>query len=105
MFNEVGRKIKTFAKVLFGIQFALFLLVGGMLFDLYSQVVGIIVIFVGLLVAWIGNFVLYGFGEIVDMSVKNNEQLDNLRLKTFEINGRVSQIQKTLLDMNTEKEE
>ena len=83
MFKNIGSKIKTLAKVLFWIA-SILSVVGGVLTILrvvlnaymdtpqkiMSIVIGIGIIVFGILFAWIGNFLLYGFGELVDSNQK-----------------------------------
>ena len=82
MFNNIGNKIKTLAKVacwlgiilstLFGLYFSTVLakksILGGIvLFFIYS--------IIGSLLSWIGSFILYGFGELIAnaKSILNNQ--------------------------------
>ena len=95
MFNNIGKKIKTLAKVLCWIGIIVSVLSGivimaasGQISDSYNSysynynsaglnissgaavVAGILVIVLGALFSWIGSFVLYGFGQMVDNSDK-----------------------------------
>ena len=66
MYNEIGKKIKTLAKVLtiFGIVASI--IYGIVLLALGQTVAGIIYILIMPFLAWAGSFVLYGFGELVE---------------------------------------
>ncbi|MBS1409353.1 MAG: hypothetical protein HPZ74_00275 [Christensenellaceae bacterium] len=84
MFNNIGHKIQVLAKVLCWIGIicwvitGLALMAGGssMTYRLNGEfvransgagvVVGILTIIVGVLVSWIGSFLLYGFGQLVE---------------------------------------
>ena len=82
MFNNIGEKIKFLAKFLFwltaimGIVLGLvFAIVGGLRAVLTAEkllciFVGIAIIIGGFLLAWIQNFVLYGYGELIDSNQK-----------------------------------
>lgn len=84
MFNNIGHKIQVLAKVLCWIGIicwvitGLVLMAGGssMTYRLNGEfvransgagvVAGIMTIIVGVLVSWIGSFLLYGFGQLVE---------------------------------------
>ena len=95
MFNNIGKKIKTLAKVLCWIGIILSVITGiaimagggnysylsmnGMQISVDSGaavVVGILTILLGVLISWIGSFVLYGFGQLVDNSDKLVEKAE-----------------------------
>ncbi len=94
MFKNIGRKIKAFAKIVCWIGIILSLLAGIILIiagingegvrtfidGSYTYmdsgvlvVVGVFVLILGPLFSWIGSFMVYGFGELVDnvQSIKN----------------------------------
>lgn len=98
MFKNIGRKIKTLAKVVcwLGIIFSVLLGVMIMLGSAsaaqfvtqYEQsgtqiaissgasiVLGIIVIVVGVLASWIGSFMTYGFGQLIENSEEIKKSL------------------------------
>ena len=83
MFKNIGNKIKILAVVLFWLALASSIIlgvitilqgVGNVRNDSYSMVTAIIQGFLiiggGFLTAWLGNFLLYGFGELVDSNQK-----------------------------------
>ena len=89
MFNNIGRKIKTLAKVLcwigciFAIIIGISMMVSGgnssyismngtpvSVGSSASVIMGIIVIILGVLASWIGSFAMYGFGQLVENSDK-----------------------------------
>lgn len=92
MFDNIGSKIKTLAKILCVVEFILCLLAAFFLFQLSSKfgsaggslrLYGFVVLIFGPLIFWVGNFILYGFGELVDNSAiiarqtaNNNQSLD-----------------------------
>ena len=81
MFNNIGGKIKVLAKVLCWVGIIVSVLVGIILIasaaggsgysgftDSATIVLGILTIIVGSISSWVGSFVLYGFGELVENS-------------------------------------
>lgn len=71
MFRKPGRKIKTMAKVLFCLDaIACVLLACALQADAYypeeRTLIFLIVLVVGLLVAYCSSLMVYGFGELVD---------------------------------------
>lgn len=88
MFDNIGRKIKTLAKVLCWIGIAISVISGiaAMLSgndritinDNYAVVspviIGIVIIIIGCLSSWIGSFFAYGFGQLIENSeeIKKN---------------------------------
>ena len=83
MNKHVGRKIKTLANVIMWIQIILFSL-GGIAMIVMSAsrggsqtalgiLIGIGIIVVGVLIAWISSWMLYGYGQLID-STQNIEE-------------------------------
>ncbi len=74
MFDNIGGKIKAFAKavcwigIIFSIGFGIYLIYH----EIYKE--GVVWLIVGPLSSWIGTFVLYGFGELI-------ESVDNIEYK------------------------
>ena len=74
MFNNIGRKIKTFAKVMCWIGIIVSVAAGLVMiassFSGYTPaagiVSGILTAVLGSLFSWVGSFVLVGFGELVE---------------------------------------
>ena len=82
MFKNIGKKIKLFAVVSFYISLAIFLWLGIYIMLEYKMyVVGIITIILGALASWISQFLLYGFGELVD---KTTEIANNSTIQLIE---------------------
>ena len=90
MFNNIGGKIKGLAKFMCWLGIILSVIIGIVLIigatnrngyyrytDTTTIIYGIIVIVMGSLLSWIGSFVLYGFGELVDNSSKLVELKSN----------------------------
>ncbi len=82
MFKNMGKKIKVLSIVMMWVGFAmwcisgLFLIGSGVMMLDYgiggvvSIIGGLIVIALGFLFSWIGSFISYGFGQIVDNTDK-----------------------------------
>ena len=82
MFDNIGGKIKTLAKVIcwagigFSIFFGLLVFIGCALsesgfFDVViGFFLGILLIIIGSLASWIGSFFLYGFGELIERTAE-----------------------------------
>ncbi|MCH5183452.1 MAG: hypothetical protein J1E00_04670 [Oscillospiraceae bacterium] len=68
MFSNIGGKIKMLAMVLCGIGSAASILLGIVLLVNEAIIVGIIFMLIGPLLSWIGSFILYGFGHLVENS-------------------------------------
>ena len=68
MFDNIGRKIKGLAKLICYAGIIVSLYFGcSMIADKRTEY-GIIVIVIGAILAWVGSFTLYGFGELVENS-------------------------------------
>lgn len=67
-YNDIGKKIKRLAKVLFYIAAVLWILVGivNMLSGKELILKGLLIAILGPLLSWIGSWMTYGFGEIID---------------------------------------
>lgn len=68
MFSNIGGKIKATAKVSCWILIVLFVIAGIALMASRAVLPGLITMVAGALLAWVGSFVLYGFGEMVENS-------------------------------------
>lgn len=67
MFDNIGEKIKTLAKVITWLGIIASVIVGLVLMvsNRYTPLPGLMVLILGGLVSWIGSFVLYGFGQLI----------------------------------------
>ena len=76
MFDNIGSKIKGLAKVLCWVGIIASIICGIMMFVAAAEAswqyestyitLGIVIIIVGSLGSWVGSFVLYGFGELIN---------------------------------------
>lgn len=80
MFDHIGSKIKTFARVICWIGIVASI-VCGIVFLLngsaYGIVTGLLTIVIGSLMSWLGSFMTYGFGQLVDNSDKLVAHMEN----------------------------
>ncbi len=65
MFENIGAKIKSLAKVIFWVV-TCGMLIGAFVLADYTEGSSLIFAVIGVLVAWISSWFLYGFGEIID---------------------------------------
>lgn len=73
MFDNIGGKIKGFAKVVAWLGIILSVIIG----FLSIETGGILIIIIGSVSSWVGSFVLYGFGQLVENSDKLVGNLPN----------------------------
>ncbi len=89
MFNNIGSKIKSFAKfifwigVIFSVAIAIIFVYFGLKESSYSTsqgigyiIGGILIIPFGIVISWLETFLLYGFGELIDSNKKILEHLE-----------------------------
>ena len=90
-FNNIGKKIKTMAKISFYLLSVLFLFYGILLIiKTDNDILGLLWLILGPIISWISSFVLYGFAQLVDNSdklialkeVPNNDIQNNKKAKT-----------------------
>ena len=73
MFDNIGRKIKTVAKLFCWIEIICCVVAGIAIMgagESAAVAVGIIVALGGSLMSWVGSFMMVGFGELVENSAK-----------------------------------
>ena len=69
MFNNIGGKIKGLAQFIAWVGIILSFISGIDVISSYSNFVGgLLVIVIGSILSWIGSFVLYGFGQLIENS-------------------------------------
>ena len=72
MFEDVGKKIKGLATVIFIINAIIFTIIGfivmgfGIEDSLLWILIGFLIIGVGLFISWLSIILLYGYGELID---------------------------------------
>ena len=75
MFDNIGGKIKTVASTLTVLGIILSIL-AGLITLLDGEISGLFVMIFGSLFSWLGSFLLYGFGQLVENSDKLVALLD-----------------------------
>lgn len=90
MFNNIGGKIKTLAKVIFIIEIVLAFIAGiaFMATDDSLIVVGLLVMVILPIAGWVSSWFLYGFGEIIDKlcEIERNTRGSNVIAKGGDAN-------------------
>ena len=66
MYDNIGAKIKGLSKAIFIIETIVSVIVGIMVYNEGWIYIGVIVMMVGPIVAWLLSWLLYGFGELID---------------------------------------
>ena len=77
MFNNIGKKIKTLTKVLCWIGMISSFVTGIIILASvrHGEAIGIPIMLGGPLLFWLGSFVMYGFGELVDKTASIEEMM------------------------------
>ena len=75
MFDNIGCKIKSLVKTVFAIEIVLFVVIG---IALSRTPIGIIIAMVGIFIAWIFSFALYGYGELIETSQLQSMQSEKI---------------------------
>ena len=88
-FNEIGKKLKGLAKTLFIIEIIVCYLVGivflvRVVFVPKSIFIALALMILGPVFAWIKNWVLYGFGELVDRVCKIEHALCGTQVDDYQ---------------------
>lgn len=75
MFNNIGKKIKTLAEIITVLGILASIVTAIVIWTTveYSFLIGLGILVFGCIFAWIGSFLLYGFGELIE-STKRIEQ-------------------------------
>ena len=111
MFNNIGGKIKTLAKVLCIIGIVLSIIWGLIAMSLNAIAlshgndnefvivlaaffIGIFVAAIGGLLSWIGSFCLYGFGELIDKATEIAENTANSSYVANNIDSKTSSLRR-----------
>ena len=79
MFDNIGGKIIALAKLVCWLDIIVFLVIGIIVISNRDSVfLGIMIIVVGALLSWVGSFLLYGFGQLIENSDAITLLLDQL---------------------------
>ena len=78
MFDYVGVKMMTLAKVCAWIGIGASILCALIVMDEGELLMGVIIVVLGSLISWVSSLVLYGFGQLIDdVSVLKQKSLEN----------------------------
>ena len=65
MYENIGAKIKGLAKIIFFIG-VIVTAIASIVFIINMGPIGLILLIIGLIIAWVNSLLLYGFGELID---------------------------------------
>ena len=85
MFNSIGQKIKSLAKVFFWIGVIGSAVSGIVMMTADDEVMivfGVLTIVFGIMFSWVGNFFIYGFGQLVENSDRMVQLLESGTVST-----------------------
>ena len=104
MFDDIGGKIKTVAKVVCWVGIIMSVITGIVLIST-ANTVGILTIIVGSLGSWIGSFTLYGFGELIEKTteIAENTRPVNTNMGSTKINVESSEASDGSVQENNEE--
>ena len=111
MYDNIGQKIKGLAKAIFIIEAILFIFIGiALMIAPGGFLVGLLVVVGGFLCSWISSWLLYGFGEIIDLLQENKAKTTALynaycQNHTTEAYKAVAKIQKMVAEETEAKPE
>ncbi len=117
MYENIGGKIKGLAKAIFVIGTIISAIVGiGQIIAASAVSVGIgffsglLTVVIGFLGSWVSTWLLYGFGEIIDLLSINNARITLLHRAycanhTTNVYNHKSEVQKTQEESNIQKNE
>jgi len=96
MFDNIGSKIKTVAKVVCWIGIIASVIVGFIMLvqDEDTALAGILTMIFGSLGSWVGSFITYGFGQLVensDILVKQSNQVPSKSNLSSSVSGSTQQ--------------
>lgn len=81
MFENIGSKLMGLAKTIF-VLLLIAAIVGGIALSAINTALSIIVIILGLIMAWISVLTLYGFGRLIDDTSAIREAMSSVEQKS-----------------------
>ena len=78
LYEDIGTKIKGWAKVIFVVEALGAIISGIVLMCDEAFLAGLLTALLGPVVAWVSSWILYGFGELVEKTVSNAENTGKL---------------------------
>lgn len=96
MFTNIGKKIKTLAQIICGLGIGISVITGFILIaqDEDTLFVGVLILLLGSLFSWIGSFMTYGFGEIIERLTNIDSKLLVRRGSVNIDNGKIEMLKK-----------
>lgn len=85
MFDNIGEKIKSLAKVLCWIGIGLSFILGCLFLAEEQVIFGFLFMIIGALISWVSSFCLYGFGELICYARRIEKNTKNLRPKKSKV--------------------
>ena len=83
LYEDIGGKIKNWAKWIFIVEAIAAIIYGIALIADDAAVIGFVVLICGPLVAWVGSWILYAFGQLVeDVHTMRNKEVPPVEYKT-----------------------
>ena len=79
MFSKIGKKIKEIAEVLCRLLIIVSLIAGLIIIPTVDFIIGIAVIIIGAICSLFTSFLLYGFGELIDKTVQNEQNTAEIK--------------------------
>lgn len=88
MYNNIGKKIKGFAKVIAIILAIIYAIIGIALIVSNKEgayIGGLLIILIGPFIAWISSWFLYGYGELIDntSAIRENTDYTEILLEAY----------------------
>ncbi len=80
LYSNIGEKIKRLAKFIFIVEAILFIIAGILLLSADEDLAlhGLLTLSFGPIIAWVSSWILYAFGELVEKTVKNEDNTRNI---------------------------
>lgn len=104
MYNNIGEKIKKYARALFIVE-AIFSIIAGLVFIDYEILIALLIMIVGPLLAWVGSWFTYGFGEIIVKlcEIEKHTTAISQNIKNTSTQNRIETSSQTVSKSNTYK--
>lgn len=82
MFDNVGRQIKTLSKFLFWVGIILSVIIGFFyaINDTSTALLGLIILICGCFGSWVSSLLLYGFGQLIENTDKEDNDIPNMSI-------------------------
>ena len=94
LYENIGRKIKNWAKWIFIVE-AIGAIITGFILMAEVDVLYILLVFLGPIIAWVGSWILYAFGELVEdvHAIRNKEGTTAEEKANFQQCGEIEHIE------------